>query len=123
MHKPEPLPVACTLDLSAIGPRLADVQRLTREHLRSHQLEGRALRLSYAATAAPDVQRIVELERVCCAFLDFRLNETADRIVLAITAPEQAGGDAQWLFAQFLPQAAVPSLPPSRSGGCACCRA
>jgi hypothetical protein len=104
-----------------MGPRLADIARLTKQFLRSHRLDVRALLLTYDVAAAKEVNRIVELERECCAFLDFRLEETADRVELTITAPEHVGGDAQWLFAQFLPQVVAPSLPPSKPGECACC--
>jgi hypothetical protein len=66
-------------------------------------MEGRTLRLMYDAAAAQELARIVELERVCCAFLDFDIKASANEVELSITAPEQDGTDAQWLFAQFLP--------------------
>ena len=123
MPTPEPVPIACTLDLQAVGPRLAEISQLTREHLRSHLVEGRTLRLTYDTAAAQQVARIVELERVCCAFLNFELQVSADAVELSITAPEQDGSDAQWLFAQFLPATALPDAPAARASGCACCRA
>lgn len=122
MPRPEPVPIACTLDLQAMGPRLAEIQRLTREHLRSHCVDGRTLRLTYAAAAAQRVARIVELERACCAFLDFDIKDSADQVELSITAPEQDGTDAQWIFAQFLPAADLPDAPASKASECACCR-
>jgi hypothetical protein len=106
-----------------MGPRLAEISQLTREHLRAHRVEGRTLRLTYDAAAAPQVVRIVELERVCCAFLDFELQVSADAVELSITAPEHAGTDAQWLFAQFLPQTGRPAESAGKASECACCRA
>jgi hypothetical protein len=122
MHSREQVPVACTLDMQSMGPRVGEIQRLTREHLRAHRVEGRTLRLTYGPEAASEVARIVELERVCCAFLDFDLNESADVVELSIAAPEQDGSDAQWLFAQFLPAAALPGVPATRASDCACSR-
>lgn len=122
MPRPEPAPIACTLDLKAMGPRLAEIGRLTREHLCSHQVDGRTLRLTYDTAAAQKVARIVELERVCCAFLEFELKASANKVELTITAPEQEGTDAQWLFAQFLPAADQPDAHASKASECACCR-
>lgn len=116
----EPLTIACTLDLQALKPRLADIARLTQLHLRSHRLEGRVLQLGYDRVAEEEVNRIVALERECCAFLDFHLRTTGELVELTIIAPEQEGGDSQWLFAQFMPQADTPSLPPSRLPVCGC---
>jgi hypothetical protein len=104
-----------------MGLRLAEIQRLTQEHLRFHCREGRTLRLTYAAVAAQKVARIVELEQACCAFLDFELKTSNENVELSITAPEQDGTDAQWLFAQFLPASDLPAVP-SKTNQCACCR-
>ncbi len=106
-----------------MGPRLAQISQLTREHLRSHRVEGRTLRLTYDIAAGQQVARIVELERVCCAFLAFELEVSADAVELSITAPEQDGTDAQWLFAQLLPQAGLPAEDAGKASECACCRA
>jgi hypothetical protein len=121
MSRPEPETLACTLDLEAMGPRLAEIQRLTAEHLRSHRVEGRTLHLIYDGKAVQEMTRVVELERACCAFLDFELKVAPDGVELAITAPEQDGSDAQWLFAQFLPRTGQPAQPASDASGCARC--
>ena len=122
MPKPESAPIACTLDSQAMAPRLADIRQLTREHLRSHRLDGRTLRLTYDIAAADRVAHLVDLERVCCAFLDFELNPSHSGVELTITAPEQDGTDAEWLFAQFLPSADLPEAPVGKTSTCACCR-
>jgi hypothetical protein len=123
MPTTEPAPIACTLDLQEMGLRLAEISQLTREHLRSHRVEGRMLRLTYDTAAAQQATRIVELERVCCAFLAFELRVSADAVELSITAPDQAGTDAQWLFAQFLPQTRLPADAANKASECTCCRA
>lgn len=121
MRSAEPAPIACTLDPQSMALRLADIKRLTTQFLRSHRLAGGTLLLTYELAAADEIHRIVQLERACCAFLDFRLHEAADGVDLTITAPEQEGSEVQWLFAQFLPQVVAPSPPPSRQDRCACC--
>lgn len=121
MPTAEPVPIACTLDLQAMGPRLAEISQLSREHLRSHRLDGRTLRLTYSAAVAERVARIVELERVCCAFLNFELKVTADAVELSVAAPEQERTGTQWLLAQFLPQTGH-ERPTGDVDECACCR-
>ena len=95
MSTAEPVPMACTLDLQETGSRVSEIDRLTREHLRSHRVDHGMLRLTYDIAAAREVTRIVELERRCCAFLDFELTTTVDSVELAITAPEQEGTDGR----------------------------
>jgi hypothetical protein len=101
---------------------LADIGQLTREHLRSHRANGRTLRLTYAVAAAEELARIVELERVCCAFLDFELKASANEVEVTITAPEREGTHAQWLVAQFLPAGESADAPALKASECACCR-
>lgn len=109
-------PIACTLSAADLSPRLARIRALTAAHLRAHELAGSRLRLLYAAEAAEEVAQIVELERRCCAFLDFHLAHLDDGVELIVVGPEQEGSDAQWLFSQFLPEAPAPVA------ACACCK-
>lgn len=97
-------PVACTLGAADMGPRLARIRQLTRAHLLASRLEGATLCLSYKPDAAADVAAIVELERQCCGFLEFRLTLGADAVDLLIVGPPQQATDAQWLFSRFLPE-------------------
>lgn len=116
MSATERTPIACTLGPAEMGPRLARIRQLTKQHLRSHRLDGSSLQLSYDGAAASEVEHIVKLERECCAFLDFELSRRGDDVELTIVAPEQPGSDAQWLFSQFLPENSSTAQPP----GCAC---
>jgi hypothetical protein len=87
-----------------------------------HELDGRTLRLTYRRDAAEEVQRIVQLERSSCAFLDFLLVDGAEGCVLAITTPEGTKDAARWLFAQFLPgdTASVPTAACGCEAGSRC---
>lgn len=119
MQAAEPMPIACTLSLAEMGPRLTRIRQLTLDHLRSHQLDGVTLHLHYDPSAAVELAEIVELERQCCAFLDFSLTAQDSQIRLEITAPADQATNARWLFSQFLPDDAGVSPP---NAGCACCR-
>lgn len=94
--------IACILGLEALGPRMAVIRQLTHCHLERHQLAGRTLLLRYRLAAFPELSRIVEIERSCCAFLRFRLDEDAEGCELTITAPEGAEDAMRWLSGRFL---------------------
>lgn len=87
--------MACTLEFKAMGPRLERLRRLADNSLKSHQLQGRVLRLAYAAEAAAEaaaeVKAVVDLERDCCRFLHFDLQEGAGGVAVTITAPGDVG--------------------------------
>ena len=106
MQTVEDKPVACTLDAGALQSRLADIRALT-SGLVSHAVCGQTLRLGYRPDSLDEVRRIVSLERQCCSFLDFAIEGVNGDVVLTISAPDQNDGAAHWLFAQFLPGAAV----------------
>lgn len=118
MASPETAPLACTLDLGEMAPRLARLQRLAATGLLSHVQQGNALHLAYRPEAAAEVRAIVALERQCCAFLHFEVDEAPAGVALTITAPDGLGEAAQWLFAQFLPAAAAAPAQRSCCGGC-----
>ena len=122
MLRAEDIPAACTLDSDAMAERLGRIQALTDSSLLSHEMQGRRLRLAYRLEAAAELRAIVELERGCCAFLDFEVQERSRFVGLAITAPAHAEEAGAWLFSQFLPGAArVPSAACgcASKGGCA----
>jgi hypothetical protein len=119
MQAAEPAPIACTLDAGAMGARLADIERLTREHLRFHRLDGLTLYLAYDEKAVDEVRRLVDLERACCAFLKFDLRMQPGGVELSITAPEAAADSARWLFTKFIPEERVGNA--QTQAGCGCC--
>lgn len=101
--------IAYLLGLDALGPRVALIRQLTHRHLVAHQLAGRVLLLRYRPAAFAELDRIVGLERSCCAFLQFRLAQDAEGCELTITAPEGAEDAMRWLAAQFLAALEDPS--------------
>jgi hypothetical protein len=110
--------LACTLELHEMGPRLERLRRLADSGLKSHQLQGRALHLVYRREAAAEVRAVVGLERDCCRFLDFDLQEKGTEVALTITAPEGTGAAAEWLFAQFMPTRSVEATARPCCGSC-----
>lgn len=112
--------IACTLNLDEMRPRLAWIRQMTDQNLLSHQLDGRTLRLVYRPEAAEVVRRVVELERVCCAFLNFTVVASEREVVLTLSAPESVGEAAPWLFAQFLPSDATTAARPAPTRSCGC---
>ncbi len=100
--------IVCCLSAGDYRRRLAWIGSLARKALRSHDRDDLVLYLAYAPEAAGEVQKMVEQERMCCAFLTFDLHEQADTVCLTITAPEAARESADVLFGQFLPGDGTP---------------
>jgi hypothetical protein len=103
MQSAEEMPIACTLDSDTLPGRLNRIRALTDASLLSHDLQGGRLRLTYRREAIDEVRAVVRLERRCCAFLDFDVQEVGRAVVLTISAPAQAQEAAGWLYAPFLP--------------------
>jgi hypothetical protein len=98
-------PLACCLSACEYQDRIAWIAGLTRRALLHHSRADLALSLSYTPEAVADVRKMVEQERICCAFLKFELDEEPDAIRVTITAPEAARDSASMLFQQFLDSA------------------
>jgi hypothetical protein len=97
-------PIACTLDSGELPARLAWIRRVTDDALVAHRLDGATLHLVYDRRARDDLERIVDAERACCAFLDFDLADRRGHVELRIRAPAGLATHAHWLFEQFLPR-------------------
>jgi len=84
--------LACTLTNSEKRERLS----LIRKKLSTHLLDkleldaGYAFHFSSSLELRADIELLVELEKQCCAFLDFDLSERDDRFVLSVTGPVSA---------------------------------
>jgi hypothetical protein len=63
------------------------------------------LRLVYATDAEADIRKLVEQERLCCAFLTFDLIRNPHNVTVTITAPGSARDAVDDLFTLFLPRA------------------
>lgn len=94
-------PIACTLDVGSFKARLTWIADLNAKALTTSRRGDLALILEYRPEALADVRELVRGEQACCAFLDFRLDERGDKLVLTITAPEAARDAADMLFEQF----------------------
>ena len=94
--------IAYILGLDALRPRIALLRQMSGQHLLRHELDGLTLLLRYRQPAYAELARIVELERSCCAFLRFRLEQDAEGCELTITAPDGAEDAMRWLAAQIL---------------------
>ena len=86
------LPIACTLTDAAFQQRRADVVPYIREQVLSLKPldTGYALQFSAEEAVLDNVFRLIQLERQCCAFLQFDLTlEPANGPVwLSLTGPE-----------------------------------
>jgi hypothetical protein len=102
-------PIACTLTADDYAERVRSIAELNRAFLRAHRRDGLTLTLTYSPAAAARVRRLVELEGQCCAFLTFRVDETADAVRLAVVAPEEAASGLHAVFSPFLE--GVPERP------------
>lgn len=98
-----PAPIACTLSSADFKGRALWLSELKERALISHRVEGLCVHLSYRLEAAADVEKMVQQEQACCAFLHFDLRRTATGMELTVTAPVEAAADARALFAHFLP--------------------
>lgn len=102
MDSSEQPPIACCLSTGEYQRRIAWIESLARMHLREHTRDDLVLRLLYAPEAADEVRRMIEQERLCCAFLMFVFDQRPDAVRVTITAPETAREAADMLFGQFL---------------------
>ena len=102
-------PIACILDPQRLQERLTVIRSLARHALLESSRDGLTLRLRYARNAAAAVRRMVLLERGCCAFLRFSVEERDDGVEVTIAAPEQAREAADPLFEAFTAGVVIPA--------------
>lgn len=109
-----PAPIACTLEPLSQKERLEEIAALMREGLADLRQADLRLELDFRAAVRARVERMVEQERACCAFLDFAVSDHGDVVCVTIIAPEAARGAAEAIFDAFLSQSGKPSV-------CGCC--
>jgi hypothetical protein len=97
-------PIACSLSAAELPARLEAMAALGRDALDSAEVTGLRAVLRFRRTV-PDVSdrldAIVAAEAECCRFLDMRVREDADVLVLTIIAPEAAAPVLEQLVAAF----------------------
>ncbi len=86
------LPIACTLTDAAFQQRRAGVLQRIQERVQSLKPLDTGYALQFAADEAvlEDVFRLIQLERQCCAFLQFELTIEPDHgpVWLSLTGPD-----------------------------------
>jgi hypothetical protein len=75
-------PIACTLTGASRQKRIDWIARLARDALGTQERDDLTLRLRYAPDAVDRVRKMVQEEQVCCAFLEFELQERLDELLL-----------------------------------------
>ena len=93
--------VACTLGNDELRDRRVWIAELARDALCGHRIDDLVLHLRYRPEAVARVREMVCLERACCAFLTFEMDERPDQVLLTITAPDAARGAVGTIFDQF----------------------
>jgi hypothetical protein len=101
--------LACSLGPADFRERLATIRELTRRALRNRVRDGLQLRLAYDASAETEVRELVGMERQCCGFLDFQMDQNSGRFLVTITAPPEAMESVEQIFSEF----AGDALPPA----------
>ncbi len=86
------LPIACTLTDAAFQQRRAEMLPRIQEQIQSLKPLDAGYALQFAADEAvlEDVFRLIQLERQCCAFLQFDLTIEPDHgpVWLSLTGPD-----------------------------------
>ncbi len=101
------LAIACSLGDGDFRERVAFIRDLARRSLRSSRREPLRLHLVYAPEARAELGELVSKESACCSFLHFDLWHDGEAVRLTITAPIEALGAADELFAHFAPELAL----------------
>jgi hypothetical protein len=94
-------PITCSLGTGSFKERIAWIASLNARSLTSSRRRDLALTLEYEPEALDDVRMLIRGEQACCAFLNFALDESTDKLIVTITAPESARDAADMLFEQF----------------------
>ncbi len=99
----DPNPIACTLDESDLRQRLDEIASLGAESLIRHEKteEGHVLRFRNDGDTHRRLTEIAAGEAECCPFLDLRVSERDDELVLAIDAPKEGRPVADELVRSF----------------------
>lgn len=96
-------PITCTLTTANFESRALWLRELQNRALIRHREEECSLYLEYRLEHAADVERMVQQEQACCAFLHFDLQRTPRGMLVTVTASAEAAADARMLFAHLVP--------------------
>jgi hypothetical protein len=86
------LPIACTLDGAEAAARVSAWKQLTDAALLGRERTGAGIRLTFRAGAgvAEQLERLIELEGQCCAWMSFDVTD-GDGLVVDVSAPDDTG--------------------------------
>lgn len=100
---PDPKPIACTLGESDLRQRLKQIAALGADALIAHnETDGtHTLRFRRDQETHRQLQQIVDAEASCCSFLDLRISERANELLLTIDAPREGRAVADELASSF----------------------
>jgi hypothetical protein len=94
------LPLACSLDATALEERLAAMRAVGRDALIATEPPD-VLRFRATPETRERLERIVSAEAECCAFLGLDLEEVQEELRLTVTAPAGAEPVAAELVQAF----------------------
>ena len=94
-------PIACTLVPTELRDRTAHLAALAEGALRTRERTDHGERLTFERSDAMEreLDAVVAAEASCCSFLRLDVQRHEDRLVLAITGPEEARPVIAQLFA------------------------
>jgi hypothetical protein len=107
-------PIACSLDGAGIADRARQFHALAARSLtsRARTATGAVFIFRADAETAATVRELARLEKECCPFFDFSIDESAETIRLGVNAPAEGAPFVDALFETLSP---VP--PPYQGGG------
>jgi hypothetical protein len=95
----KPIPIACTLEASAVGDRVTEWRKLLAAVVERRTLDGGvSLQLPARPELAAAVADLAMREQGCCAFFEFSLRMGGDGLWLDVTAPPDAAPIVETLF-------------------------
>ena len=94
--------MACALGTDALAARVAAWRRLAEEHLREQADIPGGVSLAYASDAdvVPELRELARLEAECCAWADWRVRRTDERVVLEVTTSREREAMLRAMFAR-----------------------
>jgi hypothetical protein len=100
-NEPQPLPIACTLTPGAIADRRLAWQGLADRALTAQRDTPRGVELTYASRDAveTELRELARLEAECCSWATWTVRRSGAEILLEVTAPPEAVGALQSMFA------------------------
>lgn len=100
---PQDLPIVCSLGAGDLEQRLATIAEIGAESLIDHESNAGMHRLRFRANprTRERLERVIEAEAQCCAFLDLSLEAEGDHLVLSVAAPEAGQATADGFVMAF----------------------